>query len=553
MNLANLIKDLEKEAGVETHNKDFSIKSLFSYSWKWNILDHIIYHREKKIQQFDKKVDLWQFPESEKAVDILIKNKNKKIALISDYDVDGITGNLVLTSYLRKLWYQVFSIIPERENWYGIKNNLVDKAKENWCEIIITIDNGTGAREPIEYAKSLGFIVIVTDHHLADQNTISHPDVLINYNMFTDLYPVSGCGAAFTLGSLLAEKLWKKDPEFEKELLCFVAISIIADVCPLYGINRKIVEKYLPIARNSKNLALRKLAEKVWGQKYFPEVWFGIAPVINSMGRYNRANEMFNYFFLVNEKKIDEELKKIVDFNEFRKNELNKLLEKTKEQVVEEDLFNLILFEPDEAEYGLLGLVAGRIASVTNKVTLVAKNDGTGQYWGSGRTGKTPIIESIKELKMPEVFVAGHNAACWFWINQKDIEKFKKSYADYLKENEQTWYLEVDTILPSPWLFTQEEVKRAEKIVWGKDYEEPRFATKNMKLTQIDTMKWWHLRLYLLDNKWTEFACLFFSWSNFMKNIKEWDQVDILYTISLNRWKWKEEIQYLIYNIKKSF
>lgn len=568
--LNNLI-EFEKEWKLDMKvSENFKIKSRFSFHKKWNTLDQIILDRENKIKWYDENYDPRQRKELLDAVDILIKYKEswKNIALVSDYDVDWITWSLVLLSQLITCWFKsVYPIIPERHNWYWITKFLVDKAIQEKCELIVTIDNWTWAREAIEYAKEKWLTVIVTDHHLADENTLSSPDVLINYNMWTDQYPISWCWAAYTLWKCLIEELWLSEQErfkqLDKEVLWLVSVSIIADVCPLHWINRKIVKENLKNIRTSWNYALRTLVEEVCWDWFYPEIWFWLAPVINSMWRYNRANEIFNYFArdTKNIELKDKKRKEIIDFNEFRKQEVNKLLDEANVKINIFDHFNLILFD-EETVYWLLWLVAWRIASATWKITLIWKKnvyeDWTVHYHWSWRTWWHWIITTVRELKkqyewLEDIFVAWHDAACWFWIYEKDVEKFKECMNDYLSKQDTNYNEEVDVILPWPDYFTKDEILRSEKILWWQWYESPSFCTRWMIVSWIERIKESkHFRVYLQDREWYDFEFMFFSWESFLEWIREWDKIDVLYTIWINRWWWKEKIQYFAYNIKKS-
>lgn len=566
--LNNLI-ELEKEWKIDDKiSENFKIKSLFSFSKEWETLDKIIQNRNEKIKKYWIDYDPSSREEMKKAIQILKDNKeNWRIALVSDYDVDWITWSLVLSSQLVSAWYKfVYPIIPERNNWYWISNYLVDKAIEQNCNIIITIDNWTWARFPIEYAKEKWLTVIVTDHHLADENTISSPHVLINYNMWTDQYPLSWCWVAYTLWKLLIQELWLSEEErfkqLDKEMLWLVSVSIIADVCPLYWINRKIVEENLKNIRTSWNYALRTLVEEVCWDQFYPEIWFWLAPVINSMWRYNRANEIFNYFArdTKNIELKDRKRKEIVEFNDFRKWEVNKLLDEAESMINQLDLFNLILFD-DTVTYWLLWLVAWRVASSTWKITLIWKKviweDWSVRYHWSWRTWSLWIISTVKEVQkinehLSNVFVAWHDAACWFWIDECDVEEFKIKMNDYLSKQDLEYSEEVDVILPLPSSFTMNEALKCEKILWWQWYKSPCFATKKMKVTWIERIKETkHFRLYL-EKDWYDYEFMFFWWESFLEWIREWDKIDILYTVNINRWMWKEKIQYFSYNIKKT-
>ena len=93
------------------------------------------------------------------------KNNNQKVAIVGDYDVDGVMSTVILLKGLQNLGIDPIYRIPSREEGYGINENIVDELKEKDIFLIITCDNGIAATDAISYAKSLEMDVIVTDHH----------------------------------------------------------------------------------------------------------------------------------------------------------------------------------------------------------------------------------------------------------------------------------------------------------------------------------------------------------------------------------------------------
>lgn len=110
----------------------------------------------------------WMFKDMDKAVDILkIKiAAGNRIRVICDYDVDGVCSGYILYRSLKKLGAVVDVVVPHRiEDGYGINENLIKKAFDQGIDTILTCDNGIAAYNHVEYAKSLGMTIIVTDHH----------------------------------------------------------------------------------------------------------------------------------------------------------------------------------------------------------------------------------------------------------------------------------------------------------------------------------------------------------------------------------------------------
>ena len=110
----------------------------------------------------------WLMKDMKKAVDILEKKiqQQAKIRIIGDYDIDGVTSTYILLKGLTRIGANVDTYIPDRvADGYGIHEHLIDRAESDKIDTIVTCDNGIAAYEQVEYAKSLGMTIVITDHH----------------------------------------------------------------------------------------------------------------------------------------------------------------------------------------------------------------------------------------------------------------------------------------------------------------------------------------------------------------------------------------------------
>ena len=170
------------------------------------------------------------------------------ICVFGDYDADGITSTALLCTVLRRLSANVFSYVPSRfTDGYGMNNAAIDKIAAKGAKLLVTVDCGSTSPNEVEYAKSLGITVIVTDHHVLREGMA--PDCLF-VNPKRGGYPfrdLCGCGVAFKLAQGIQRVLASKgDDRFTKNdlnsLLDLVAIATVADIVPLLGENRSLVK-----------------------------------------------------------------------------------------------------------------------------------------------------------------------------------------------------------------------------------------------------------------------------------------------------------------------
>ena len=184
----------------------------------------------------------WKMKDMERAVQILQKKitQKKKIRIIGDYDIDGVTATCILLKGLKRLNANVDTYIPDRvKDGYGMHEQLIDKALEDGIDTILTCDNGIAAAAEIEYAKKEGLTVIVTDHHevpYIEENGERKEQLppalaVVDPKRADDTYPFSGiCGGVVALKLIQAIKEKTGNPglvNIQEALLEFAALSTV--------------------------------------------------------------------------------------------------------------------------------------------------------------------------------------------------------------------------------------------------------------------------------------------------------------------------------------
>jgi len=226
--------------------------------------------------------------------------RQEKILIYGDYDVDGTMAVVVLLTALRAAGAKVETHIPHRlTEGYGMRVHVVEQAAANGCKIVISVDTGVREHEVIGRAQELGVDCIVTDHHLPDARLPPACSIL-NPHRADCGYPdksLSGVGVAFKLAQAL------RGPGMSDRLiqsyLKIVAIGTIADVVPLVGENRVMVHFGLAGLQQPVHAGLRALLE-VAGLSGQPvttgDVGFRLAPRLNAAGRMENARDAVDLF-----------------------------------------------------------------------------------------------------------------------------------------------------------------------------------------------------------------------------------------------------------------
>ncbi len=189
--------------------------------------------------------------------------RHQKIAICGDYDADGMTSTALLLRSLRWLGANVDYAIPSRmKEGYGINRRIVEDFHSEGVALILTVDNGISAYDPIERARQLGVKVIVTDHHDLPQQ-LPPADAILNPKLIPESSPyrgLAGVGVAYILAVSLAQQMGKAKG-LVKPLLELFTLGTIADLAPLTGVNRRWVKRGLQLLPQSQLAGIQALIQ----------------------------------------------------------------------------------------------------------------------------------------------------------------------------------------------------------------------------------------------------------------------------------------------------
>ncbi|MEY2833680.1 MAG: hypothetical protein RLZZ574_2939, partial [Cyanobacteriota bacterium] len=225
----------------------------------------------------------------------LIKNAiadEEAIAICGDYDADGMTSTALLLRALKHLGANVDYAIPSRmKDGYGINNRIVEEFAENGVGLILTVDNGISAYEPVARAIELGLSVIITDHHDLPEK-LPPADAILNPKLLSDASPykgLAGVGVAYILAIATAQSLGKLKG-LTNPIMELFTLGTIADLAPLVGVNRRWLKRGLRALPNSQLLGIQALiqvagVDEAQKQLKPDDIGFRLGPRINAVGR----------------------------------------------------------------------------------------------------------------------------------------------------------------------------------------------------------------------------------------------------------------------------
>ncbi|MBQ5916549.1 MAG: single-stranded-DNA-specific exonuclease RecJ [Lachnospiraceae bacterium] len=512
-----------------------------------------------------------------KAVKILTEKfkAGKKIRIIGDYDIDGVCATYLLLTGLRRAAGNVNTEdqsemlidyeIPDRiKDGYGINESIIRQAAADGVDTIITCDNGISAWKEIALAKEFGMTVIVTDHHEVpvDENgnqNVPMADAVVNPKQADDTYPFPEiCGAV--VAYKLIRELYRAAgiPEREwKELLEFAAIATVGDVMKLKDENRIIVKFGLRRMAVTKNLGLRKLAEKcgldITALSAY-HIGFVIGPCLNAGGRLQTAKLALRLLLSQDEAEADRMAEELKALNDLRK-DMTKQGEDEAIQQVEKlyaDDKVLVVYLP-ECHESLAGIIAGRVRERFNKPAIVLTR-GEEMVKGSGR--------SIEQYHMYQGLVkvadllpkfGGHPMAAGLSIEEKDIEEFRRRLNADAELTEEDFIPKVWIDVPMPLEYVSEglveELKQLEP--YGQGNEKPLFAQKNLYIRNMRVLgKTKNLvKMNLVtENGLAMDGLLFVNGDQFLEEIENKKYINVIYYPDINEYNGFKTLQIVIKN-----
>ena len=423
----------------------------------------------------------------------------KRIRIIGDYDIDGVMATYILYKGLRRVGACVSTVIPDRmKDGYGINEHLIEQAKEDGMNTILTCDNGIAAISEIAYAKKLGLTVLVTDHHEIPYEEVdgekkflrSEADAIVNPKQEECAYPFKGlCGAAVAWKAIaVLYELYQVPKEECYEFLENVAFATVGDVMDLVGENRILVREGLKRIQNTQNIGMRALIlQNNLEMQRINAYHFGfvLGPCINASGRLDTARISLQLFLEEDVQKADAIAKELVDLNAQRKDMTAEGVELAKALVEEKYKSDkvLVVYLPDTHE-SLAGIIAGRIRENYHKPVFVMTNAEEG-IKGSGRSiEEYSMYEELCKCKDLFTKFGGHPMAAGLSLPTENLESFRREINAYCTLTEEDFIPKIKIDIAMPVGYPNTSLIRELDLLepFGKSNTKPQFADKDLKI-----------------------------------------------------------------------
>ena len=371
--------------------------------------------------------------------------REERIVVSGDYDVDGMTSSALLSEFLEQAGCKNLEVfIPNRfDHGYGLTASTVAALVALQPQLVVTVDNGITAIEEVARLQSLGVDTIITDHHLPRPEGVP-PGIVVNPRQQGCGYPfaaISGCGVAFKLVSALRKTLrdrgwWnpsRPEPNL-KEALDLVAIGTVADVVPLVDENRVLVAHGLEVLnRPTRRAGIDALMEvaRARGPVTARTIGWQLAPRLNAAGRMHEGTLGVKLLRARDPEMARELALRLDQENTNRREREGEMVREAKARIASEGLDRgpaIVVDSPDFHE-GIIGIVAARLVERYQRPVVVLARNGTGL---KGSIRSVPGIHVTEALNACADLLAeygGHAGAAGCRVEEANLEAFRQRFA----------------------------------------------------------------------------------------------------------------------------
>ena len=473
---------------------------------------------------------LEEFPDLSISLDLLQQAiaSHGKISICGDYDADGMTSTALLLRSLRSFGADVNYAIPSRmRDGYGINQRIVEEFHNEGINLILTVDNGISAYEPIARARELGMNVIVTDHHdippkLPPANAILNPKLIADSSPYRG---VAGVGVAYILAVSLGQRLGAIKGLVQPMLALFT-LGTIADLAPLIGVNRRWVKrglKHLPQSNLPGIKALIQVAglqvrEEGQGE-LFPggntsskslkpeDIGFRLGPRINAIGRIGDPQTVIS-LLTTDDMTVALECAQQCELTNTSRQQMCEVIEQEAIAYVEEWFVStlpkyrvLVVVQPDW-HHGVIGIVASRLVERYGVPVFIGTYEAGGHIRGSARgIPEFHVFEALQYCQGLLGKFGGHKAAGGFSLAADNLDLLRSRLSEFANH-----CLELHHLKPLVKIDAEVELSQINQQLYqelnalhpcGMENPDPLFSTGNVQVISQQIVGKGHIKLTL--------------------------------------------------------
>ena len=492
--------------------------------------------------------------------------KNEKILVYGDYDVDGTTAVALVYSFLKEQYSNVEYYIPDRyKEGYGVSFQGLDYAAQSNCKLVITLDCGIKAVEKVKYARSKGLDVIICDHHYPGDE-IPKALAVLDPKQPGCSYPykeLSGCGVGFKLIQAYS-RIHGIPFESISHYLDLVAVSIASDIVPITGENRIMAYFGLKQLNESPRTGLKEIIREseILRPLTIEDVVFKIGPRINAAGRMETGSKVVE-LLISNDPVNATEISKVINNFNLERRTVDREITNEAMRMISDDQATVnsrttVLYN-EKWKKGVIGIVASRLIETYYRPTVIL-TESNGFATGSARSVQGydlyQAIEACSDLL--ESF-GGHMYAAGLTLKKENIRPFMSRFEQHVNNT-----ITEDQLVPRIFIDTELSFSEINEDFFktmsqfqpfGPENMSPIFISKNVFDTGTGRMvgsSGEHLKLDICQESTgiKSLPAIAFGQANHFEYIKGGNPFNICYSIDMNEYRGKKNLQLNIRDIK---
>ena len=489
-------------------------------------------------------------------------DKEEKILIYGDYDVDGTTSVALVFSYLKNFHSRCEYYIPDRyAEGYGVSEAGIIWAEQNGFTLIIALDLGIKASDMVTLANHKGIDFIICDHHLPGTH-IPQAVAVLDPKREDCEYPfkeLSGCGLGFKLIQGFARQY--RDEKEIFQYLDFVAVSIASDIVPINGENRilahfglkKLNENPLPGLKALKEIAGIKNELDISG------VVFTLGPRINASGRVAHAHAAVELLIAKSEEEANLLAEKVNIKNDLRREFDTSITEEAIAMIEGDEVMrgakSTVLFK-NTWNKGVIGIVAARCVEKFYRPTVIL-TESNDKITGSARSvNGFDLYQAISRCgDLLEKF-GGHKYAAGLTLDKNNLVAFRQRFEEVVAESMtvemQTPVVEIDLVIPFDAIHQKFQSILKQMAPFGPENQKPVFESKNVYVVNsLASFKDKHLR-FLAGQEGSNcvFNAVGFDMMEYYERISNGSRFHMAYTLEENTFNGNTSLQLRIKDIK---
>lgn len=508
--------------------------------------------------------DPYLMKDMDKAVTRIEKaiNNNENILIFGDYDVDGTTAVSLVSSYLKSVYPNIDTYIPDRyDEGYGISYKGIDYADDNGISLIIALDCGIKSIDHIAYAKDKNIDFIICDHHRPGDE-LPKAIAVLDPKRDDCTYPydeLCGCGVGFKLIQALA----KNRNQTMDDLIPYldlVATAIAADIVPMTGENRVLAKFGLEVINTNPRPGVKALIQNLKKKTLtITDVVFIIAPRINAAGRIKHGKEAVALLTEFDLDQAEQFASEIEQHNSDRKDLDKQITIEALAQIEvndEQENFTTVVYQ-ENWHKGVIGIVASRLTETYYRPTIVFTKSGD-KLAASARSVKGfDIYNALEACAEHLEQFGGHMYAAGMTLKEENYPAFKKSFEKVVRDTIAPELLIPEITIDSELDFSEIQPKFIRLLnqfePFGPHNMTPVFMSKNVNDTGYAKtlgQNEEHLKLFVKQKGSEGISAIGFSLGSKLELAKNMKPFDLAYCIDENEFNGNITLQLRLKDIR---